>query len=218
MRHRPTTATAHTPASYVVRFHDRLRVMLLGRGDVNDIKDVVQTECLALLDGLDDTMAAYPNPYHFAAVRAQGGRAVIDHRRRESVQRGGGAHVYDKDGNRVRGRDVLDGHDAYRDQRFDEYDDRPGKGGLAGTYFEVYAARTPDLATQFVEEVTVNDQLRQALLRATPVQRTVLLLIDGQGYTVTEAAAELGLARETVSRQRSKAYRAIRRQPLEPPC
>jgi RNA polymerase sigma factor (sigma-70 family) len=216
-RNHPSLSASHR--DYVVGFHRRLRTLLSRRGGVVDIDDVVQAECLALLGKLAETVAAYPRPETYAAVRARGGRAAIDYGRAESAQRGAGAvHQFDDDGRRIRGRQIVNGDGVHHDACHDHYDDRPGKRGAKGTYFDVHAYRIPDHGTEYADQAVVSEQLRQALLRATPEQRTVLVLVDGYGYTVTEAAAYLGVARETVSRLRSKAYRAVRGGELQPPC
>ena len=215
-RHHPSLSANHV--DYVVVFQRRLRA-LLGRHSVVDIDDVVQAECLALLGKLAATVADYPRPETYAAVRARGGRAAIDYGRTESSQRGAGAvHQFDDEGRRIKGRQIVNGDGVHHDACHDHYDDRPGKRGAKGTYFDVHAYRIPDHGAEYADQAVVSEQLRQALLRATPAQRTVLLLVDGYGYTVTEVAAYLGVARETVSRQRSKAYRAVRGGELQPPC
>jgi DNA-directed RNA polymerase specialized sigma24 family protein len=55
--------------------------------------------------------------------------------------------------------------------------------------------------------------LKSLLAPLTKRQRTLLMLVDGHGYSVTEAAALLGIARETAARERSKAYRCIKGHP-----
>jgi RNA polymerase sigma factor (sigma-70 family) len=205
-------------SDYVVAFQRRLRV-LLGRHRVIDIDDVVQAESLALLGKLAAIIAAYPRPEIYAAVRARGGRAAIDYGRTESAQRGAGAiHKFDEDGHRLKGRQIVSGDGIHHDAHRNHYDERPGTRGPNGTYFDVHACLIPDHGAQFAEQAAMSEQLRQALLRATPEQRTVLLLVDGHGYTVTEVAAHLGVARETVSRRRTKAFQAARGDDLRPPC
>lgn len=216
MRHRRHRHPLSPDHQYVQRFHARLTVLLRHRGVV-DAEDVVQAECLALLGKLATDGAALPTPEAYAAVRASGDRAAIDYLRKQSKQRGAGAiQRFDAEGRRIAGREVVDGHTVHHDAYVDHYDDRPGTRGPKGTYFDVYACGRPDFEGEFVDQAEVNDQLRQALLRATPLQRTVLLLVDGCGYTVTEVADRLGLARETVSRHRAKAYCAAGRHAAVP--
>jgi RNA polymerase sigma factor (sigma-70 family) len=203
---------------YVLRFHARLTVLLRRRG-VADVEDVVQTECLALIGKLAAVMADYLQPETFAAVRARGCRAAIDYQRMVSAQQGAGAvHRFDEAGHRIAGRQIVAGDAVHQDAYRDHYDERPGTRGPTGTYFDVYACERPDVEGEYVDQAEVSDQIRKALLRAEPAQRTVLLLVDGHGYTVTEVADRLGLARETVSRHRTKAYRAVRGQAAVPPC
>ena len=67
----------------------------------------------------------------------------------------------------------------------------------------------------FVERIDDIALMRAALLALPQRQRTVLYMVDGQGYTVTEAAHTMGVTRETASRDRAAAYRTL---DIEPPC
>jgi RNA polymerase sigma factor (sigma-70 family) len=52
-------------------------------------------------------------------------------------------------------------------------------------------------------------RLHTVLSALEPRERTVLYLVDGQGYTVTAAAGIMGVARETAARARSSARRKL---------
>lgn len=150
------------------------------------LDDVVQHETLRLLERLGQKMGLYPQPEVYAAVRGSGRRAPIDYSRRESSRGALGPRTV-----------AADAHD-------------PADGGPSTWDLLVYSSASGS------DSVETADMLRAAMLRLSPDQREVLLLVDGYGYTVNEVAAMKKMARETISRKRTAAYRTLRR--LQPPC
>ena len=188
-----------TPAAYyAVAFQRRLST-LLGRRFGLDAEDIAQQETERLLHRIEETMASYPVATLYAAVRA--GHAAQDHLRRNAVQRGEGARtLQDADGRIRRRRVVLSGDAATGPEQDGSLFDRLAAGGAA-------------LDEVVVERLESQRLLDQALLHLPADQADVLTLVDGYGYTVKEAGAVLGMARETASRKRARAMRTVAGQP-----
>ena len=180
---------------YVTVFHRRLAV-LLGRRHPSDLADeLTQQEVLRLCEQVGRVMAAFPDPVTYARIRATGRHALVTHLRADDVQAGRGAR---------RGRAVLDGESSPR-----SIDDRPGRAADAGTLFERAARRLPFMIDHEAERSEHMRRLHTVLSSLEPRERTVLYLVDGQGYTVTAAAGIMGVARETAARARSSARRKL---------
>ena len=79
----------------------------------------------------------------------------------------------------------------------------------AGTLFERAARRLPFMIDHEAERSEHMRRLHTVLSELEPRERTVLYLVDGQGYTVTAAAGIMGVARETAARARSSARRKL---------
>ncbi|MEY4174007.1 MAG: hypothetical protein RI900_1172 [Actinomycetota bacterium] len=168
---------------YVVEFSNHLSSILSRRHGYHVVSEAVSRETLRVMERVDDYMRRYPDPRVLARVACTGSRAVIGLLRVDNAQRGAGS----KGARRV----------------FSLSDDTaPGIDLDAKWGYIERCDRYDDL------------QMLQALLAPlTKRQRELLLLVDGYGYTVTEAAARLGIARETAARDRSRAYRSIGVQP-----
>lgn len=183
--------------AYVEEFTNRLTAMLRRRYRRLDIDDIVGREVLALWQQIDRRMATFPNPGIYAHVRATADRALIGHQRTEQSQRGEGARG---------GRTVV------------SIDDTPS-GHAGPTTNDGHRGHEPldehSNIEAFLHQSDIDQRLRAALLGLSVRERQVLMLIDGHGYTVTEVARTLGVARETVSRLRSAVYRRL---DLQPPC
>lgn len=184
-----------TPAAlYAVEFQRRLST-LLGRRFGLDADDIAQHEVERLLRRIDEVMATYPVAEVYASVRA--GHAAQDHLRRNAVQRGEGARTStDADGRVRRGRVVLSG-------------DAPGEAVEDGCLFDRLPDSAASIAETVVDQFETHRLLEQALLTLPADQVDVLTLVDGHGYTVKEAGALLGVARETASRRRASALRSL---------
>lgn len=181
---------------YVTVVLRRLTILLAGRAPASVIDDVVQSELLRLIEHLGEIMAKYPEPVAYAAARGTGGRALIDHVRRDNVQRGRGAKGR---------RSVLGGDTAHV---------RLGIGGYhlpgTGSNYEA-AARESDLELHSATADNPSlDLLRASLAQLPDDQRTLIVLVDCHGYSVTHAAALLGVRRETAARKHSAAVSALR--------
>lgn len=185
--------TAATEA-YVTEVHRHLTTML-GRRFAPDLTDeMVQEECLRLLERIDEVMAGYPDPVVYAKVCATGRHALLRLMRTDDVQAGRGAR---------RGR-VVEHGDAHPRS----IDDRPGRATDIGSLYERYARRTAQ-HTDTDELLDRRLQLQELFAALTPRERTLLYLVDAQGHTVTEAARRLHIARETAARLRSAVYRRL---------
>lgn len=184
MRHTQHTVTVSTSrlderAQYMVAFSVHLRTILSRSRHPHVVDDTVSRETLRVLERASRFMQAYPDPHVLARVVASGGRAVIALGRAENVQRGAGSM----------GRRAV----FSIDYGIEQWEADPAD------------LRQANALSQVEDRMTL-----QALMAPlSKRQRTLLLLVDGYGYTVTEAAAELGIARETAARERTRAYRAI---------
>lgn len=165
--------------SYVVEFSDHLRSILSRRHGYHVASEAVSRETLRVMEHVDDYMRRYPSPQVLARVASTGDRAVIGMLRVDNAQRGAGC-----------------------------------KGGR--TVFSLSDDTAPhidfDVELGHLERSDRYDDLQMLQAMLAPLskrQRSLLLLVDGFGYTVTEAAARLGIARETAARDRSRAYRSI---------
>ena len=130
-------------------------------------------------------MATY-SPEVFAAV-ALSNRAE-DWRRAERIQRGQGAHLVQRNGASAPRREMSS---------LDELSDRVG-----------------DITTNghdFADSVAAQIDVRDALSMLTVLQRTLVWRVDFEGYTVVEAAADLGRSRPYCQRELGKARQFIRR-------
>lgn len=180
---------------YVVMFNTHLDRILRRQVSAYLTDETVSRETLRLCEHLDEMMRRYPDPHALARAVATGGRPVIGTVRTENAQRGAGVKATRK---------VLS-LDAGSENGFDEPNHRPrGHRPDPRVDWEPTAQHMP----------TENRLLLQALLAPLkPRERAVLMLVDGYGYSVTEAAARLGIARETAARDRSNAFRSIDRHP-----
>lgn len=195
---RPQTSAVER---YILRFQRELAIRLAGRRIPRfDIDDIVQSESLRLYRRYQQIVAGYPSPAQYAAARARTGHAHTDFLRKQGAQRGTGAIVHrDAETNELhKGRTVISG-DVFVsiDGTTTDY-----------TYFDQYCDRDwshDDPA----RAVIVDEMLQAALVQATDRQRALLKLVDGEGYTVAEAAVTFGITRETASRDLNAGRRSI---------
>jgi len=180
---------------YLVMFSAHLRVILSRSKNTYLTDETVSRETVRLCERVDQMMRLYPDPHALARAVATGGRAVIGTMRVENAQRGAGCK-----GTRA----VMSLSHGIEKGFENPADRRPG------------SRRAPRLDWELMtQRFDIDDhRLLQSLLAPlNKRQRQVLLLVDGLGYSVTEAAAMLGIARETAARDRSSAYRSIDRRP-----
>lgn len=211
MRQRRSSSLTATER-YLTEFRSALTLFLRRQARPDDLADIVQSECVAVLKRLDSTMNHFPDPQVLARVRASNGRAVLDYRRTQRAQRAeGAAQVRNEHGELVRGREVVPGTSPVRPMRDGYPSKRPGLRQGPGTYFDAAVAHDTDPA----DIVADRDLVERLLLTIAPDQREIVRLVDTEGYTVTEVAGRLGIRRETAARKRSAAYQAIG---VRPPC
>jgi RNA polymerase sigma factor (sigma-70 family) len=168
-----------TRENYIADVYAALRVNLRRSVSPDTVDEVLQQEALRLMESLDSVMRRYPQPEAYAHVRGSGRRALIDHLRKEAVQRGAGARNT---------RIVLDIDSEY------------GSPASAG----------PDLAEEFVEADASARLLAQALVKVPARDAALLWRVKAEGVTVVEAAAEVGIVRETASRKIASALQVAR--------
>lgn len=178
---------------YMVVFSAHLEVILSRSKNRYLVDETVSRQTLRVCEQVDALMRRYPDPRWLARAVATGGRAIIGTLRAEDAQRGAGS---------MGGRSVLS---LSADWSFDTPEERrPGR------------RRAPRLEWEQTDQRFAIDDiklLQSVLAPLSKRQRKVLMLVDGYGYSVTEAAAILGIARETAARDRSRAYRSIDRRP-----
>ena len=177
---RRSLVTLSPTDAYVVEFQRRLAALLASRFR-HDADDIAQHEAERLCRRVGEIMAAYPSATVYANVRA--GHATQDHLKRAAVQRGEGARG---------GRSVISG-DAVVD----------ADSGVS--LFDVHQPAGLALEEEVIMRAESERLVRQAMLRLPADQARVIALVDGLGYSVTEAADSLGIARETASRKHSRA-------------
>lgn len=192
-------------STYITRFRTELQA-ILGRRSSALRDDALQTELVDLVVGLADIRRRYPDPVQYARVRSR--YAIRNVVRHDNVGSGRGARYgHDDTGERVGGRAVVSGDAAHS-----------SVDGEGQPLFSLIPAADPVGSPDAVaDDLLARALLGRALETLSCRQRTVLYLVDGHGYTVTEVAQMLGVARETVSRIRSGAL-GTARGALQPPC
>ncbi len=205
-------STPTTPqGAWLAEFQRRLLLALHGRVAAALLEDVVSNEIDKVAPVLAEKMEQYPEAFVYALERAKSHRALNDYLRRENGQAGRGTMYQAIGGELLAGRRVEAGDLPHHNRHEGPGGARPGRG--TGTNYDAAAAAAEscDFTEAYVERDVTRRMLQQALMALPADQREVLLLVDGQGYTVTAAAAMLGMARETAARKRSAAKRTLRR-------
>jgi len=200
---------AELRGAYVAEVDRWLLRLLQGRCTHSEFDDIISRENLELCDKLDDTMVKYPDPRGYALTRSYGQRAVLDWRRRERVQRCEGAEIeFDEFGHRTKGNTV----DSFDTVAFHTDNDD------TVTLYDLFAADALDLELSVEEQAVTGLDLASFMeaVRAVALellsddeQRAVELVVV-RGLQVVEAAAEAGVARETMGRQRDRAVAKLR--------
>jgi len=141
--------------------------------------DLVQRVAEQFWPRRGEFMANYA-PEAFAAVALRSRAEEL--RRSERIQRGEGARLHEQaDGLKKAGREVI---------QLEPY--LEAGGSLPHAHNDV-AARATDVVL-----------VRNALRQLTPRDRALVLLVDGHGWTVSEAATEVGLSRAYANRELSR--------------
>lgn len=141
--------------------------------------DLVQRVAEQFWGRRGEYMANYA-PEAFAAVALRSRAEEL--RRTERIQRGEGARLHEQaDGLKKAGREVI---------QLEPYLESGGPLPHANH----------DVAARATDVVLMRDALNQLPMR----DRTLVLLVDGYGWTVTEAADEVGLSRAYANRELSR--------------
>ncbi|CAB4889926.1 unannotated protein [freshwater metagenome] len=159
-----------------------------------DAEDIAQMVTEKFLTDADGIIARYPNPVRFARAAAK--NTAISHERCERAQRGEGVRLVD----------VGNGQLAPR-RRIVSGNVRPPDGG--DELFDTVGDRCESFADQVMHAQDDAVQLERCLAGIPPGDRSLFMLVHGNGHTVQEAAVLLGQCRETVSRRISRIRRLI---------
>lgn len=153
-------------------------------------QEIASAEVVRVLEQWETIITTW-TPERYARQRVNGRRAFVDHWRREGAQRGEGARHQRK---------VLATAAAGRvEQDSDGQQVRP---------LEEYLADPTD---QYAHAGTAS-RIELALRALSPEHREIVELVELRGLEVTEAAAIIGIRRETASRRLSRALKIL--QPL----
>jgi len=179
------TADGDTAEQYLAIVVRTVQYLGAKRYGIDAADDLVQLVAAQLWPRRAEYMANY-NPEAFAAVAL---RSRADERRRsERIQRAEGARLYeDADGLKRPGREVvqLEAHVA-------------AGGALPPTDL--------DVASRATNVVLVRGALDQLPWR----DRSLVLLVDGNGFTVAEAADRVGLSRAYANRELTRIRAVLR--------
>ena len=187
MAHQFNTSPNHDPQSFGARVYTTARGLARGRferGTDNGAHDMAMLVFLQFWSDPQRWMATY-SPEVFAAVSLR--NRAEDWRRTERIQRGQGAHLVERDGQRVARRQIGS---------LDELTDRIGDITNSGH--------------DFADAVAAQVDVRNALSLLSLLQRTLVWRVDIEGYTVVEVSKELGKNRSYCQRELGKARDFIR--------
>lgn len=201
MTRQPTPCTS-TPddsrcEAYAVGLLREAIRLLARRGRfVASADDVAATIVAAFLPKAATIMARHPDPAAYARLAVR--RASIAHDRRERAQRGEGVRlVRGADGQVTPRRVVLSGDAVLGEAQLSLFDLLPAADECPA-----------DVVLRSLDGAAVLELFLDGV--AAP-DRTLLLLVDGAGYTVTEVADLVGQRRETVSRRLGRVRRQVER-------
>lgn len=154
--------------------------------------DIAASESLRAAERIDHLIMAW-SVKRYVRQRVNGSRALLDWKRSERVQRCEGA----------RGTRMTLSLDA----PLDHEDTRKGGMKAGTTVAEVIAAKQ-----RSVDEHLAFGLIDRLLEILSDRERDIVLRVAVDGEAITEVAADLGLARETVSRIYNRALRTIRKE------
>ena len=170
------------------------------RRNAQDASDIAGTVFEKFAQNPNHYMTIYPDPYRYA--RAAVRNAAISYGRTQGAQRGEGARfIRNADGTTSSGRLVLSGNAL------------TGEGSFE--LFDTVACQDEPFEDQIDRQIDTTAMLDQCLIGQSLSTREVLRLVDGQGYTVLEAAAQVNQRRETVSRRLSRGRSELRQIALD---
>ncbi|MEI7624289.1 MAG: sigma-70 family RNA polymerase sigma factor [Actinomycetes bacterium] len=187
MAHASTSSPNNDPRQFGIRVFITARGLARGRyerGDDAGAHDMAMLVFLQFWSNPTRWMATY-TPEVFAAVSLR--KRAEDWRRSERIQRGQGAHLTERNGARVARREIGS---------LDELTDRIG-----------------DITTNghdFADSVAAQVDVKKAMAMLSPLQRTLVVHVDIEGYTVVETAQSLGKSRAYCQRELGKAREFIR--------
>ena len=187
MAHQFNTSPNHDPQAFGARVYTTAQGLARGRYERGSDCGAHDMAMLVFLQFWSDPkrwMASY-SPEVFAAVSLR--NRAEDWRRTERIQRGQGAHLVERDGQRVARREMGS---------LDELTDRIGDITTSGH--------------DFADAVVAQIDVRDALDMLSELQRTLVLSVDVEGYTVVEIAEALGKNRSYCQRELGKAREFIR--------
>ena len=187
MAHHFNSSPNHDPQAFGARVYSTAQGLARGRyerGTDNGAHDMAMLVFLQFWSDPKRWMASY-SPEVFAAVSLR--NRAEDWRRTERIQRGQGAHLVERDGQRVARRQMGS---------LDELTDRIGDITTSGH--------------DFADAVAAQVDVRNALDMLSELQRTLVLSVDAEGYTVVEVAEALGKNRSYCQRELGKARNFIR--------
>jgi RNA polymerase sigma factor (sigma-70 family) len=187
LAHHFNSSPNHDPQTFGARVYNTAQGLARGRyerGTDNGAHDMAMLVFLQFWSDPKRWMASY-SPEVFAAVSLR--NRAEDWRRTERIQRGQGAHLVERDGQRVARRQMGS---------LDELTDRIGDITTSGH--------------DFADAVAAQVDVRNALDMLSELQRTLVWSVDVEGYTVVEVAEALGKNRSYCQRELGKARNFIR--------
>lgn len=187
MAHQFISSPNHDPQAFGARVYTTAQGLARARferGTDNGAHDMAMLVFLQFWSDPKRWMASY-TPEMFAAVSLR--NRAEDWRRTERIQRGQGAHLVERDGQRVARREMGS---------LDELTDRIGDITTSGH--------------DFADAVAAQVDVRIALDMLSELQRTLVWRVDVEGYTVVEIAEALGKNRSYCQRELGKAREFIR--------
>jgi RNA polymerase sigma factor (sigma-70 family) len=180
---------------YIEVFMRALTRILWSRRLAADVDDIVQVESERLWKNIGEIMGRYSNPVTYAGARAT--HAAIQWYRTESAHRGSGSHYStNDDGSISSGRAVVSGNTTLGSE-----------GSELFELIESGALPVDDIVADTLDGAAV---IGLCLSGLSDRDRTLVYLVDGCGFTVSEVAAMCDVARETMSRRLSTARNQVR--------
>ena len=162
----------------------------------HDASDIAQAVAESFLTDAERIMARFPNPARFAHGTAR--YAAISFARRERVQRGEGTRLADLGGGSFAPRRrYLSGNATLADSEFE--------------LFDTLVDTSEPVADKVARECDIGALLARCMAGISPIDRELLMLVDGMGYSVKEVADLVGQRRETVSRRITRVRQQVAR-------
>jgi DNA-directed RNA polymerase specialized sigma24 family protein len=190
-----TPAVTAAAADYAVELHRAIVRILSNKRphDADDIASMAVEDFLGLPVAEQHRIMVH-RPAAVAQARLVLSHTAFDFDRDNRIQTCRGARLFDDgEGGRRPGRVWISG-----DAHFGRDDDSPSLFDLCAS------SATGDVADVVIDQLTCDERLEQLFAGVSPADRQLLLRVDGNGEQVKDIAAELGRARETLSRRISK--------------